>query len=235
MKLHKLKNSIYFYFMKNINWLDHIANLLVVILGISIAFYLESYKEEESNRSQEKKYIESIIKDLETDIDYLDTLISGNKRISDALVTLSNASIGRSYGSDTLLMNYILTIQYNPTFTPQRITYESLKSSGNMDLIGSFELRNEVVELYEQYYRGTFEYDAAINEHISDFIKPFYMKNVRFNSGQSVSPDFLTMNEFKNMIFAYRYLFIAKDTFYQNVKKQSKEVKDHLQEYLDAQ
>lgn len=220
--------------MKNINWLDHIANLLVVILGISIAFYLESYKEEESNRTQERKYIESIIKDLETDIQFLDTLGFTNQRISDALVTLSNASLGMESVSDTVLMNLTLTIQYNPPFTPQRTTYESLKSSGKMDLIGSFELRNNVVDLYEQYYRGTNEYDYSINEHVRDFIKPFYMNNVRFNSGRSVSPDFLSKNEFRNMIFAYRYLFIAKANFYKKVRSRADEVKTELSEYLEA-
>ncbi len=219
--------------MKKINWLDHIANLLVVILGISIAFYLESYKEADSNRRQEHKYLESLKKDLETDIQYLDTLRVRNEKISDALVTLSNGSIGRPYGSDSALMNYTLMIQYNPPFNPQRTTYESLKSSGKMDLIGSFELRNEMVELYEQYYRGTSEYDTSINEHIRDFIKPFYMNNVRFSSGQSIYPDFLTMNEFKNMIFAYRYLFIAKDNYYQRVRDRADALKTAIEEYLE--
>ncbi|MEP1033091.1 DUF6090 family protein [Ekhidna sp.] len=218
--------------MKKINWLDHIANLLVVILGISIAFYLESYKEEESNRTQERKYIASLIKDLDTDIQALDTLHSINESISEALVTLSNASLGRSYGSDTALMNYMFRIQYNPPFSPQRTTYESLKASGKMDLIGSFELRNDVVDLYEQFYRGTNEFDASLNEHIRDFIRPFNIENVRFSSGQSISPDFLKKNEFRNMIFGYRYLFIAKDNFYVSVKERAEIVKGKLEEYL---
>ncbi|WP_436517018.1 DUF6090 family protein [Ekhidna sp. To15] len=219
--------------MKKVNWLDHIANLLVVILGISIAFYLESYKEEESNRAQERKYLESLIKDLDTDIEYLDTLGAFNERISEALVTLSEASLGRPYGNDTALMNYTLTIQYNPPFSPQRTTYESLKASGKMDLIGSFEIRNQVVELYEQYYRGTNEYDASLNEHIRDFVKPFYMENVRFTSSQSIGPDFLSKNEFRNVIFAYRHLFLAKDSFYQTVRDRAEEVKNMLEEYLE--
>lgn len=218
--------------MKKINWLDHTANLLVVILGISIAFYLEGYKEEENNRTQERKYLESLIKDLDTDIQTLDTLHAINKRISDALVTLSDASVGKPYGSDTALMNYTLTIQYNPPFAPQLTTYESLKASGKMGLIGSFEVRNEVVELYEQYYRGTNEYDAALNQHIRDFIKPFYMENVTFKTGRSINPDFLPRAEFRNMIFSYRYLFIAKDDFYMQVKERAEKVKVLLEEYV---
>ncbi len=220
--------------MKKISWLDHIANLLVVILGISIAFYLESYREETNNSRQEEKYLESLISDLKTDIQALDTLQKFNKRISEALVNLSNASLGRPYESDTALMNYTLTIQYNPPFSPQRTTYESLKSSGKLELIEDFEIRNKVVDLYEQHYRGTNEYDISINEHIRDFIKPYYMEHIRFNSGQSVSPDFLYKNEFRNMIFAYRYLFIAKDNFYRQVSTNVHQLTDALNEYKSS-
>ncbi|WP_462248592.1 DUF6090 family protein [Ekhidna sp.] len=220
--------------MKKINWLDHIANLLVVILGISIAFYLESYKETDNNRKQERKYLESLVSDLEADIQYLDTLGFRNEQISSALVKLCDASLGRPYESDTALMNYMFAIQYNPPFTPQRTTYETLKASGKMDLIGSFEIRNEIVDLYEQYYRATGEYDASINQHLRDFIKPYYMKNIKFNSGQSINPDFLFKNEFRNMIFGYRYVFIAKDNFYDEVNSRAESVKKQLEEYIET-
>ncbi|MEO9870565.1 DUF6090 family protein [Ekhidna sp.] len=217
--------------MKNINWLDHIANLLVVILGISIAFYLEGYKEESNSKKLERKYLESLISDLDIDIQALDTLRSVNDRISTSLVTLSEASIGRPYGSDTALMNHILTIQYNPPFSPQRTTYESLKASGKMDLINDFNIRNEIVDLYEQYYRGTGEYDVSINEHVRDFVKPFYINQIRFNSAQSLNPEFLPKDEFRNMIFAYRYLFIAKCGFYDNVRNRAQSLRNELEDY----
>ncbi|MEQ8626843.1 DUF6090 family protein [Ekhidna sp.] len=221
--------------MKNINWLDHIANLLVVILGISIAFYMEGWREDAGNRMQERKYLESMVTDLQTDIEALDTLLSINEELSAALVNLSLASVGRPYGSDSALMYQTLKIQYNPPFTPQRTAYESLKASGKMDLINDFELRNHIVDLYEQFYRGTAEYDDALDEHVRDFVKPYYMKNVRFTGPQSIDPAFLNSDEFRNIIFAYRYLFIAKDEFYKNVLNKTDSVKNEIVGYLESQ
>ncbi|WP_425390958.1 DUF6090 family protein [Ekhidna sp.] len=221
--------------MKKINWLDHFANLLVVILGISIAFYLESYKEESNNQRQEKKYLESMVTDLQTDIEALDTLLKVNEELSGALVNLSLASVGRPYGSDSALMYQTLKIQYNPPFTPQRTAYESLKASGKMDLIRDYELRNQIVDLYEQYYRGTSEYDDALDQHVRDFVKPYYMKNVRFTGPQSIDPAFLNSDEFRNIIFAYRYLFIAKDEFYKNVLNKTDSVRNEIVGYLDLE
>ncbi|MEP0985604.1 DUF6090 family protein [Ekhidna sp.] len=218
--------------MKNINWLDHIANLLVVILGISIAFYLEGYKEEANNRTREEKYLESLIKDLEADIEALDTLQHVNEMIIKSIVTLSEATSGKGYEDLAQIRNDILTIQYNPPFVPQRTVYESIKSSGQIDKISDFDIRNEVIELYEQYYRGTNQYDEALNEHVRDFIKPYFMKNMKFTSRSTVADDFLRDNEFQNMIYAYRFLFTAKDGFYTEVKEKVEDVKEKLDEYL---
>lgn len=216
--------------MKNINWLDHIANLLVVILGISIAFYLEGYKEEANNRTQEKKYLQSLIEDLETDIEALDTLAYVNKRISNALIKVSNASSGAPYPQDSLV-GFMFGIQYNPPFSPQRTAYESMKSSGKLDLISNFELRNEVVELYEQYYWGTSEFDVSLLNHINGFVKPYFMKNIVFTGRNSMDESFLDSHEFKNIIYSYRYLFLAKVDFYARVKGEVESTLDSLRSY----
>lgn len=219
--------------MNKISWLDHIANLLVVILGISIAFYLEGYKDEKSNRRQQEKYLASLVEDLQTDLEALDTLKIANQFIRNSLVKLSDASIGIDFDSDSLL-TYLFAPQYNPPFTPQLTTYESLKSSGKMDLIEDFDLRNEIVELYEQYYRGTRQYDVSIDQHLRDFYKPFYMRNVTFIDAYQVRQDFLQNSEFRNIIFSYRYLFFGKTSFYDVVRVKLEETLESLEAYQKA-
>ena len=231
-----LRNEHFFYKfdrMKNVNLLDHIANLFVVILGISIAFYLEGYREEKANKKQERKYIESLTKDLETDLQAFDTLTKTNGRIADYLVKLSSASVGAPYKKDSLLY-YLFGTQYNPPFASQRTSYESMKSSGKIELISNFELRNNIVELYEQYYRGVDQYDASIDRNIRDFYAPFYVKNIVFTGPFSVDHSFLKKSEFRNIIFGYRYLFVAKTDYYQKVSMQLKEVLSMLGEYEDS-
>ena len=197
--------------MKKVNWFDHTANLLVVILGITIAFYLESYKEDAKAKKLESQYIESLIQDLEVDKEHLDTLSDINEKMSAALLELSRASTGASFDKDSLAFR-LLIIQYNPPFEPQRTTYQSL-GSGRMDLISDFVLRNSIVELYEQYYRGVRQYDDAIDQNLRDFYKPYYMKKVVFTSPSTVKEDFLFNAEFQNIIYAYRFLFLAKKDF----------------------
>lgn len=212
--------------MKKINWLDHITNLLVVILGISIAFYLEGYRAEKDNQAQERRYLESLVTDLNADIEALDTLIQVNDMIIKATNSLSSATNESGYDDHSKLRNDVLMIQYNPPLVPQGTIYESMKASGKMDLVNDFELRNKLVELYEQYYRGTSQYDEALDQHLRDFIKPFFIKSIRYTSGTTVEGDFLQSPEFQNIIFSYRYLFEAKNDFYREVRKQVEEVKE---------
>ncbi len=220
--------------MKKVNWLDHIANLLVVILGISIAFYLEGYRAEKELKIQEEKYLESLISDLENDITSIDTLVSLNKNISRALVALSDASIGMPRSEDTTIVSRVMWIQFNPPFTPQNTTYESLKASGKMDLIGDFELRNKIVELYEQSYLYAYQYDESLSEHVSDYIKPFFMKNMKYISRNEIDDAFLNDNEFRNMIFAYRFLFQQKNSYYKTVREIALEVKSALEASIES-
>lgn len=219
--------------MKKINWLDHVASLLVVILGISIAFYLESYKEQKANEGLEKKYLQSLITDLESDIEALDTLQYVNKMMSNALVKLSNASRSTEAPRDSIA-GFMLGVQYNPPFSPQKTTYESLKSSGQLELISDFELRNQIVELYEQWYWGTSEYDISLFNHINDFVKPFYMNNVYYTGPFKVNEDFLASPVFRNIIYSYRFLFQQKMNFYNQVNDQTESVLESLRNHIDV-
>ena len=213
--------------MKTINWKDHLVNLIVVILGITIAFYLEGYGESKTESKLEEKYISNLRKDLENDLELLDTLIVVNENILRSLIRISEGSTGKAVSEDSVT-TYLFSFLYNPRFTPQRTTYESLKSSGSIGLINDFELRTRLIELYEQYYRGADQYDQAIEEHIRDFLKPYFIHSVDFENDGTVNSNFMKSSEFRNIIFTYRYLFRDKSTFYKKVKEELEGVKKEL-------
>lgn len=221
--------------MKRISWLDHLIGLLVVILGISIAFFLENMRERSTFKKQEKEYIGGLIKDLKTDIEMLDTLIQFNGLILDATSSLSDGSIGIRPVNDTLLANQVYLIQYNPPFTPQRTTYESLKTSGQTNIISDFEMRNQIVELYEQYHRGAQEYDRALSEHVRDYVKPYSINKIAYTSRKTVNDQFLEDGQFRNIIFPYKYLFEAKNEFYKLLKSQTEALIEELEGYNERE
>lgn len=220
--------------MKKVNWLDHLVNLVVVILGISIAFYLESSKENRQNNQLEKQYLESLSKDLEADLKTLDTLVILNKKISQAAIGLVEATKNGYQKSNQSLVQDVLLLQYNPYFTPQATVYSSLKSSGQIDLIRDFEMRGQIVDLYEQYYRGVTDYNMILSEHVRDFLKPYFIENMKFESANTLNPDFLRDSEFQNMVFIYRQIFVSKESYYQTVHQKTEALHLSIKSYLES-
>lgn len=53
--------------MKQINWWQYIVELIVVIIGISIAFSLENWREHQKEHQITKEYLESLKVDLMLD------------------------------------------------------------------------------------------------------------------------------------------------------------------------
>ena len=49
---------------KQINWLDHLISLFVVILGITIAFFLDNNRERIHLNKQESTYTNQLLDDL---------------------------------------------------------------------------------------------------------------------------------------------------------------------------
>ena len=214
--------------MGSLNWKDHIINLFVVIIGISVAFYLEGYRVERQEAKLEKLYIENLKEDLNTDLKLIDTLGHINKRLNKALIRLTEVSTGSEVPSDSL-MYYMFSILYNPPFDPQNTTYESMKNSGQLSLISKFEVRTKLTKLYEKSYGLVETYDKALDENLRDFIKPYHTKNAIIRSGNDLDPAYMRTSEFRNMIFGYRYLYRDKSAVYERVKIAIQDMLDTLE------
>ena len=220
--------------MKNINWPDHLTNLIVVILGITIAFYLEGWKESKRSEKLEQQYLTSLATDLQSDRYYLDTIMIINKSVGKSLEILSGATIGKPYYEDSLLIHLYAT-QFIPPFKPQKVTYETLKATGGLEVIKDFELRNRIVELYEQYYRGGQEFDQAITDHTQNYIQPYFIKNLVFLGPNQIDASFLHENEVRNMLFAEKNIFNLRSDFYKVLDVELNEIMEQVNQQIEPE
>ena len=218
--------------MKKINWGDHITNLIVVILGITIAFYLEGWKEENKLSKLEQQYLGSLLTDLDNDKTYLDTLLLINENITHSLEILTAATIGKEYNNDSLA-NYVYTIGFIPSFQPQVVTYESAKTTGNLGTIKKLEVRKAVIELYEQWYRAAREMDQTMTDHTQTFTQPYFMKNLHFNQNGQLNADFLNDNELRNILFAQKNINQLRSDFYKTLEVELDKVIETVSEELN--
>ncbi len=139
---------------KSFRWGDLFVNkffdLLIVILGVSIAFQLNNLKLESDQQSLEKFYLESMLTDLDKDIlechENLENLRSDHKLVATYLRKLQQPDPT----PDSLGIVIVETIWFD-TFDGNQDTYSTLLASNGFSALGDRTIRSQITEYYKQY------------------------------------------------------------------------------------
>jgi len=193
-------------FMKNkkIDWPGHLIELIVVFIGITLAFMLNNWRESYSDRLMAEKYINSFRNDIAYDHTQLDTIIISNEnklqRINDFINSLKNKKATLE-GAEQMLGDMA---EINP-FYPKISTYESIKNSGNLNILTDYDIREKLIEYYQ-----SLEEKKLVEEinmlFINNYILPFVYKNVDFLNQRIINRNFLTDHNFSNLVYGYYQL-----------------------------
>ena len=133
--------------MKYINWKNHLIELVVVFIGITAAFTLNNWQENRKTAQLQNKYIESLFQDLENDCSELSNLIHFYDNALHAIKRLEILAAQTKTRNDS--MNYYAqNLLVLNAFIPQKATYESLKTSGDLKIIDDFDLKRKISSLF---------------------------------------------------------------------------------------
>ena len=136
-------------------WKEYLLEYLMIFLAVMTGFFAESYREHLSERSKEYEYFINIKKDLLTEKTNLDIWIpSLYKRIAgfDTLINYLETPGVVDSGSNMYYLARLST--RNAIFEPSDNTILEMKSSGNLRLIRSRDIVNNLMNierLLEQY------------------------------------------------------------------------------------
>jgi len=132
------------------DWFVVLVELMVVVIGLMMAFQVDRWREVRDEHRQERDYIERLTDDLEADIPAITFAIEMQTTRLD-LVELLMAAVDDPEAALTRPAEFLAAIYqaaytYTPTLTSH--TFEDLRSTGNMRLIRN---RNVKDALYEYY------------------------------------------------------------------------------------
>ncbi len=158
--------------MKKINWNYTLGEILIVIIGISIAFSLNKCAESRQDTKLEQLYLENLKNDIETDKRSLEENL---KQLSSKQQTLSNTF--RYFNPtipkrDSLLTMNFFRVARIIEFSPKSITHQTLMNSGDLKLISNFGLKTSIQEHYRNYNSLQQDYDRMVNiskKYIADY------------------------------------------------------------------
>ena len=176
-----------------------LLEIIIVIIGISIAFWLNNWGEERKERALEIEFIKALRADLATDSLAFASQVAQNQqgfrhlnRFIDILRTkdYDNDSIPWFVGNFLNRNNWILNTN----------TYDILKSGGKLDVISDFQLRNEMSVFYNMRGYQTNMVLDVFQKFIDNQMNPYLAKNTNYMISYNPDIEFVRDTEFQNLL-----------------------------------
>lgn len=186
--------------VKNYRPKDILIEFLIVLLGITIAFWLSNLGEEKKESRLEEAYIQDLNTDLIQDQKALQYSIKENE---EKFETLKQAYLYFSKSESKIPMDSLIgfaqTIGNYFHFTPNDYTYLSLQQSGDFKILKDRTLKKSLIELYGLYGLINVEQVNVIDALDRNYF-PILTKKYDMITGDVVEPAYFESAEFRNTI-----------------------------------
>jgi hypothetical protein len=199
----------------NIDWKNHFIELLIVIIGISVAFWLNNL----ATINNEKKLEQIFIADLKADLLRDSTTLANNVRFNERKVEILLNGIQLMI-SDTehkysdSLVNILGAIGNYDFFVSESFTLVSLLQSGDIKLISSDKLKKELLRLLKIYELIDRNQNNLLQALDNNYF-PMILSKMDMLTQQPTDPDFFyglevknyaayTMNDTNNINYEYK-------------------------------
>ncbi|MCP4456853.1 MAG: hypothetical protein GY816_02320, partial [Cytophagales bacterium] len=118
----------------NKNWKSHLIELFIVIVGVSIAFWLSQISQESRDEVVRKNYLSDIQSDLRNDIRMLDFAIDFNVKKVRGIDSVAGLFVKADDHRDVII-DQITQLGNYTFFQPENFTYQSMIASGDFKLL----------------------------------------------------------------------------------------------------
>ncbi len=215
---------------QKISWRVYFIELLVVIIGITIAFALEGWSKANNDQKLEVSYLESIRSDLTKDKnDMADVLDS-----SEVITSYVSETFQFLYGNQNLELfkrHHITSTYTPPYFYANNGTYISLLNSGDLNLIRDFGLKSGLADLYNISYKEVERVDGVIRKLVDDLLYPYMIKHIKFSGSRDGIDDYapLKQNEAINMLGSYFNFLGSRKEAYTKLRIEIDQILDKIE------
>ena len=195
---------------KNKLLVKYSLEFIVIVVGISVTFWIDEWNRNRLEEIQHIKDIESIIDDLENDslvIDRVNISLDSGKIKTEKLIVLIEENFNsklnyKNYYNKIIDIGYLWTYQ---TFFMTDATYKSLISNGRINLFPQ-QIHSSMNKYYEAIAKRINDYNKIVDDiairyynYYHPFLTLFSYENFRYNVQSDVRLGVVgSENSFKN-------------------------------------
>jgi hypothetical protein len=137
-------------YIREHDWFAVLIEIVVVMVGLMLAFQLDGWVEQRGERQKEAEYVQRLISDLETDVAAIQNAVdiaSMRLRLADLLMEVSrDPAVASTRPTEFIGAINQAAFTYTPSLTSH--TFEDLRSTGNMRLLLDQELKDALYDYY---------------------------------------------------------------------------------------
>ncbi len=194
---------------KKIDWLNHFLEFIVVIIGILIAFQLNTCAVEKKQSKLIESHFTNILEETEFNRRNITSSISATNRLIGQIDSISTLiKEGQNLQQINGLAFQILSI--NITYFKTN-AYSSLIETGDIRFINDFNTKNDIIQLYE-YYNWAKGVEEVSLDSYSKYYYPYVLENLDLLEGKPQQLEVYSNKEFLNIVSSYRYMMASNLT-----------------------
>ena len=157
-------------------WAEYLLEMIVITFGILGAFILNNWNENRQERIKEQLFLTKISLNLTDDISNYSFILKRQGMYQNAIDSFLFIVKNPTVYSVNDLDKYRFEIWKFERFTPIKTAFENLKSSGEINIIQSDSIQDQLFEYYRDIESQTNGIDAAIASYSRDHFGPFFIE-----------------------------------------------------------
>ncbi len=201
-------------------------DLLIVVLGVSIAFYLNTLRVSSEQRKAEKFYIENMAVDIDKDIVELEKI--GKELQADYDVVVSYVQeYGKGAAVGDSLASVVVAILSLDTFSGNDNAYFSLVNSDGMNTIADAVTRSQVSEYYNQY--KNLKHFEEVYADVVFQINSYFSPNMNYTLRKISNRNVLSSDQTKNSLLMVAAQLETGIESYEETLNKAKELRKRME------
>ncbi|MAP55836.1 DUF6090 family protein [Altibacter sp.] len=188
---------------RKIDWLNHLLEFIVVIVGILIAFQLNTCSEEKKEQRLIDRHVENVLQEARFNRQNIEQTIKASERLSENIDSLI-AMIGSKGDVRSINGLGLRVLSYNNSYY-KKTAYNTMVTSGDIRFFENLELRDAIISLYE-YYSWAEGIDKASLDNYSNYYYPYVAEHFDLIGGTPQDLSVYENKSYLNILATYNYM-----------------------------